>query len=106
VKILLDHNVPAYLAARLQGASTAYREGWHELSNGRLLKAAETAGFDLLVTRDRGFLSQQSMRGRGIAVAILEPVDQSRSSMEAVVQLLLDALPQIAVGEVRIIRPI
>jgi hypothetical protein len=40
------------------------------LKNGELLDAAEAAGFDVLVTLDRGFRYEQNLAGRKIAVVI------------------------------------
>ena len=51
MQILLDHNTPAPLRHSLQGrrVETAYERGWAELTNGELLAAAESAGFDLMI---------------------------------------------------------
>ena len=39
---------------------TAYERGWAELTNGELLASAEAAGFDLLITTDKGIRYQQN----------------------------------------------
>ncbi|HJY90792.1 MAG TPA: hypothetical protein VJ255_10960 [Candidatus Acidoferrum sp.] len=44
--------------------------GFCGLKNGGLLDAAEAAGFDVLVTLDRGFRYEQNLAGRKIAVVI------------------------------------
>lgn len=41
------------------------------LKNGRLLDAAETAGFDVLVTVDQSIPDQQNLSGRMISILIL-----------------------------------
>jgi hypothetical protein len=41
------------------------------LKNGELLSAAETAGFDVLLTRDQNIRYQQNLTGRNLAVVIL-----------------------------------
>ena len=51
-------------------ATTAER-GWQRLTNGKLLDAAEEAGFDILLTADKGFLHQQNLTHRRIAIVIL-----------------------------------
>jgi hypothetical protein len=106
VKILFDNNVPVYLLRILVGhsATTAFREGWHELANGRLLTVAEQAGFDILVSIDQGFRHQQNMSGRSISVALLEPLNQSREEMVRVGEALFKKLPTIVSGEVVVIR--
>jgi hypothetical protein len=97
---LLDNNVPLYLLDIFPGASTAYREGWHELTNGRLLEVAENAGFSLLITLDRGLETQQSLVGKSISVAILKPSDQSRDSFIKVAKTLAARLEEIGQGVV------
>ena len=49
--ILFDHGTPRSIARWLQGHTVveAIARGWDKLANGALLKAAEEAGFDLLV---------------------------------------------------------
>jgi argininosuccinate synthase len=45
--------------------------GWEKLTNGELLKAAESAGFDVLLTTDKNISAQQNLRGRSIAIVAL-----------------------------------
>ena len=56
MRILLDHNTPAPLRYWLLGhqVETAYERGWAELTNGDLLRIAEEAGFDVMITTDKG----------------------------------------------------
>ena len=42
--------------------------GWSALRNGELLKADESAGFDVLLTGDKKLRWEQNMRGRRIAI--------------------------------------
>ena len=51
-------------------AKSARYAGFCGLKNGGLLDAAEAAGFDVLVTLDRGFRYEQNLAGRKIAVVI------------------------------------
>jgi hypothetical protein len=55
VLILFDHGTPKGLIPALPGHTvhTAQAKEWDALSNGALLKAAEEAGFDVLLTTDR-----------------------------------------------------
>jgi hypothetical protein len=41
------------------------------ISNGELLTVAEAAGFDLLLTTDKGIRYQQNLSGRKIAIVVL-----------------------------------
>ncbi len=71
--ILFDHGAPYGLARQLPEhvVRTAREMGWDQLSNGNLLRAAEDAAFDLLLTTDRRIQYQQNLTGRKIAVVVL-----------------------------------
>jgi hypothetical protein len=73
MRILFDHNVPAPLRYVLKGheVSTAAELGWDRLANGRLLAAADEAVFDVMITSDKGFLYEQNLSGRRIALVVL-----------------------------------
>lgn len=49
----------------------AKARGWDRLNNGDLLKAAEEAAFDLLLTTDQRIRYQQNLTGRKIAIIVL-----------------------------------
>jgi alkanesulfonate monooxygenase SsuD/methylene tetrahydromethanopterin reductase-like flavin-dependent oxidoreductase (luciferase family) len=71
--ILFDHVTPAGIARFLPGHTVikAKDRGWDTLSNGDLLKAAEEAGFDVVVTADKSMRYQQNLEGRRIALVVL-----------------------------------
>ena len=81
MRILLDHNTPAPLRYTLQGhhVDTAYERGWAELTNGDLLSVAESAGFDLLITTDKGIRYQQKLSGRKLSLLVLSTNDWTRT---------------------------
>lgn len=45
--------------------------GWDRLTNGELLRAAEEAGFDVLLTTDNNLAHQQNLKGRKIPIVVL-----------------------------------
>ena len=45
--------------------------GWAELANGDLLRAAESAGFEVMLTCDQSISYQQNMTGRRLALVVL-----------------------------------
>ena len=49
----------------------AKAKGWDRLNNGDLLKVAEEAVFDLLLTTDQRIRYQQNLTGRTIAIIVL-----------------------------------
>jgi predicted nuclease of predicted toxin-antitoxin system len=73
VKILFDQGVPAPLRRFLPGHAviTAYEQGWSTLQNGDLIRAAESAGFELFVTTDRNLKYQQNLKDRDMAILVL-----------------------------------
>lgn len=73
MRILFDNNTPAPLRHSLPNCTveTAAERGWHRLTNGQLLDAAEANGFDILLTADQGFQHQLNLRDRRIAIVIL-----------------------------------
>jgi len=73
VLILFDHNIPRGLANALRSHTVveARARGWHRYKNGELLKAAEEAAFDVLVTSDKSIRYQQNLAGRRIALVVL-----------------------------------
>ena len=73
MKILFDNNIPRPLRRSLSNyrVATAAQMGWAELSNGRLLDAAEDEGFDLFITGDKNLVYQQNLTQRKIALIVL-----------------------------------
>jgi hypothetical protein len=71
--ILFDQATPFPLRKFLPGhvIKTAYRQGWSGLLNGDLLRVAEDAGFDLLLTTDKNLVYQQNLTSRKIAIVAL-----------------------------------
>ena len=71
--ILFDHGAPRGLARALPDHTiiTARAKGWDRLNNGDLLKAAEAAAVDLLLTTDQRIRYQQNLEGRKIAIVVL-----------------------------------
>ena len=71
--VLFDHGTPRGIAHALQDHTVkeARAQGWDTLSNGELLKAAEEAGFDVLLTTDTNLPYQQNLEGRKLAIMIL-----------------------------------
>lgn len=50
---------------------TAREQGWSTLLNGDLLRVAEEAGFEVLLTTDTNLRYQQNMKGRRLAIVAL-----------------------------------
>jgi hypothetical protein len=66
IRILLDQNAPLGLRRLLSGHDvvTAASVGWSTIQSGDLIRAAEAAGFAVLITCDRNIRYQQNLAGR------------------------------------------
>lgn len=73
MKILFDNGTPRPIARSLMGHEIAFarRIGWHELENGDLIRQAEEAGYEVLISTDKNIRYQQNLTGRKIALVIL-----------------------------------
>ena len=73
MRVLFDQATPVPIRRHLKGhrVRTAAQEGWDRLRNGDLLSAAETGGFDVLLTTDKNMRYQQNLSGRQIAIVVL-----------------------------------
>jgi hypothetical protein len=75
LRILLDRNVPVGVRTflRQHEVRTIADLNWSpRLKNGELLKAAEAAAFDVLLTCDQNIRYQQNLVGRKLALVILD----------------------------------
>jgi hypothetical protein len=74
LRIVFDKNVPVGVRRFLakHEVHTFVEMRWHpQLENGELLKAAEAAGFDVMVTSDQNIRHQQNLTGRRLALVVL-----------------------------------
>jgi hypothetical protein len=73
MKILLDECVPRRFRSALRGhdCQTVPEAGFAGEKNGRLLRLAEEAGFEVFLTIDRGIAYQQNLNSRRMSVLII-----------------------------------
>ena len=97
MRILFDQGTPVPLRDLLKShqVETTFERGWSRLSNGDLLAAAESEGFEVLVTTDQNLRKQQNLAGLRIAVVILLSTSWPRiqKSASTVTQVIDAALP-------------
>jgi hypothetical protein len=74
------------------------------LKNGRLLEAAEAAGFDVLITVDQNIPDQQNLGGRRIALLILCGPSNRLRDLALLVPAAISAIDSIRAGDVVRIR--
>jgi hypothetical protein len=75
------------------------------LKNGRLLEAAEGAGFDILITVDQNIPDQQDLSGRRISLVILCGPTNRLHGLLPLVPAAISALQSIDRGDVVRIKP-
>ncbi len=74
MRILLDKNVPVGVRRFLlkHEVQTFVEMQWpDQLENGELLRMAEEAGFEVLLTSDQNIRYQQNLAGRKLALVVL-----------------------------------
>ena len=73
MRILFDHGTPRGIARPLESHTVreTRAEGWDTFSNGELLKAAEDAGLDVLLTTNKNLRYRQNLAARKITVVVL-----------------------------------
>ena len=73
MRILFDQGTPVPRRDFLPGHTieTAYERRWDKLSNGDLLTAAGSDGFELFITTDQNLRYQQKLDGRKITILVL-----------------------------------
>jgi hypothetical protein len=97
VKVLLDENLDHRLrnALAIHEVFTASYKGWDGFKNGKLLQAAESDGFEVLITGDRSLPHEQNLSGRGLAVIALSSVEWRiiKSHVSRIVAAIDNAAP-------------
>jgi hypothetical protein len=72
-RILLDEGVPIGVRTLVTSfhVEAVAEMGWAGLSNGDLIRAAEEAGFEVMITCDQNIRYQQNLAGRRLALVVL-----------------------------------
>jgi predicted nuclease of predicted toxin-antitoxin system len=78
--------------------------GFAGLKNGRLLDAAETAGFDVLITVDQNIPDQQNLTGRKLSIIVLCAQTNRLADVLSLVPAAIAELKSIHPGQVVTIR--
>lgn len=81
----------------------ASEEGWATLNNGKLLEAAESAGYKALVTIDKGIAHQQNLEGRFVSVVLLDTTDTRIAVLDLLVEELLATLENLEHGKLYVL---
>jgi len=103
MRVLLDECLPRKLkkAFSAHECQTVPEAGFAGRQNGLLLSLAESAGFDLFLTIDKGLEYQQNLTGRKIAILIVRAKSNRLDDLLLHVEACRAIMSSIRVGEVR-----
>ena len=106
MKLLIDECVDERLRLSFPGheCQTARFADLAGLKNGRLLEAAEAAGFDIRITVDQNIPDQQNLTRRGIPLVILCGRTNRLRDVEILVPAAISAIDSIRAGDVVKVR--
>ena len=101
MKILLDECLPLDFRHSFptHDAHTAQWAGLKGKKNGELLRAAEVAGYDALLTVDQGIPHQRSSAGQRLAIILVRSRTNQIEDLAPLVDAILRALETIQPGE-------
>lgn len=104
MRVLFDQGTPVAVRKSLSGhvVRTTHQEGWSTLSNGALLKVAEEAGFDVMLTTDNNIAYQQNLKGRKIAIVVL--TRNRWRTVQRMIPHIVEAVDRAAVGSYTVIN--
>jgi predicted nuclease of predicted toxin-antitoxin system len=102
VKILLDECLPLDFRHSFPDHEV-HTAVWAELSgkkNGELLRDAELAGYEVLLTVDQGMPHQQNFAGRRLSIILIRSRTNQIEDLRPFVDLILRALETLAPGRI------
>lgn len=104
MKLLVDESLPRGLKRELAAhdVSTVAEMGWAGRTNGEVLELAKD-GFDVFLTADQGIRYQQNLSESDLAVVVLAARKNRLEDLRPLIPSLLELLPTIKKGEVRVL---
>ena len=102
MRVLLDENLPAGLAAELVGheVATITGMGWRGIKNSELLGRAQ-GSFEVLITMDRNLEFQQNIAGLELSVLLVLAHSNRMVHLRPLVPAILEAIEAVRPGELR-----
>jgi len=107
MKILLDECLPLDFRHSFPNheAHTAQWAGLKSKKNGELLRAAEGAGYDVLLTVDQGIPHQQRPARRRLSIILIRSRSNQIEDLLPMANAILEALETIRAGQILAIPP-
>ncbi len=105
MKLLLDSMMPDRITRFLIGHDVTHvvDVDWQHLTNGKLIAAAEAAGYDVLITKDANMPFQQNLANRSVSLVVLRPASQDFDDLAALAPQILRVLPTRKPGSVTLV---
>jgi predicted nuclease of predicted toxin-antitoxin system len=102
MKILLDECLPVDFRHSFPGhdSHSADWAGLKGKKNGELLRDAELAGYDVLLTVDQGIAHQQNLAGRRLSIIPIHSRTNQLEDLLPFVEAILKALKTITPGQI------
>jgi predicted nuclease of predicted toxin-antitoxin system len=102
MKILLDECLPLDFRHSFPGhdAHSAEWAGLKSKKNGELLRDAELAGYEVLLTVDQGIPHQQNLAGRKLSIISIRSRTNQLEDLLPFVDAILNALETMAPGQI------
>jgi predicted nuclease of predicted toxin-antitoxin system len=106
MKLLLDENLPHQLRHEVPGhdCSTVAFMGWNGIENGELLRRADGAGFDAVITKDANVQYEQNLVNLPLAVIVIHAATNDIDDIRPLIPSLLAALNRLSARQVTHIR--
>ena len=104
MRVLFDQGTPAPLRTYLTDheVSTAHEMGWSTLQNGQLMRAAESEGFEVVVTTDQNLQHQQNLMQFKLAFVVLSTTSWPR--IQKVGNMIVEAVQNAELGKVLVVN--
>lgn len=99
--MLFDQGTPVPLRKFLTSHTvvTASESGWAAIENGELIQAAESKGFDAIVTTDQNLKYQQNLQDRLIAIIVLKTTSWPRIKLN--IEFVVSEIGAVTPGDYR-----
>lgn len=99
-KVLIDECLPTRLAAWLTdcAAQSVGFMGWAGKDDGDVLRLAEAAGFDVLLTADANIKDQRNLAGMHLAIVVI-PTNR-QNVVESILPQIAQSIRRAGVGDV------
>jgi predicted nuclease of predicted toxin-antitoxin system len=106
MRILLDENLDWRLGRGLVGheVESVQRLGWAGIQNGALLKKAEEAGFEVLITMDSNMTFQLNLADQRLKIVVLRARSNRLADTNPLTPRILQALPYIGNGTMTVVE--